>query len=57
MSPFVVLFSVFFWSYLWGLIGAFIGIPIVITILTICEQHPASRWVSDVFGSDPGEAA
>ena len=57
MSPFVVLFSVFFWSYLWGLIGAFIGIPIVIGILTICEQHPASRWVSDVFGSDPGEAA
>jgi AI-2 transport protein TqsA len=51
MSPFVVLFSVFFWAFLWGVFGAFIGVPITIAILTFCAQDPRSRWVSDLFGS------
>lgn len=55
MSPFLVLFAVFFWAWLWGLAGAFIGVPIVIAILTLCEQHPASRWVVEVFGAQPDE--
>lgn len=55
MSPFLVLFAVFFWTWLWGLAGAFIGVPIVIAILTLCDQHPASRWVVEVFGATPGE--
>jgi predicted PurR-regulated permease PerM len=51
ISPFLVLFSVFLWSYLWGFFGAFIGVPISIAILTLCAQHPSSRWVSDLFGA------
>lgn len=51
MSPFMVLFSVFFWTYLWGIAGAFIGVPIVIAVLTICEQHVSSHWVAELFGA------
>jgi AI-2 transport protein TqsA len=51
MSPFLVLFSVFLWAYLWGLFGAFIGVPISIAILTLCAQHPSSRWLADLFGT------
>ncbi|HZC55286.1 MAG TPA: AI-2E family transporter [Xanthobacteraceae bacterium] len=50
ISPFVVLFSVFFWTFLWGLFGSFIGVPITLAILTFCGQHPASRWLADLFG-------
>jgi predicted PurR-regulated permease PerM len=50
MSPFLVLFSVFFWAFLWGIAGAFIGVPIVIAVLTLCEQHPSSRWIADLLG-------
>jgi AI-2 transport protein TqsA len=50
VSPFMVLFSVFFWAYLLGIFGAFIGVPITIAVLTFCEQHPDSRWVSDLLG-------
>jgi AI-2 transport protein TqsA len=50
ISPFVVLFSVFFWTFVWGLPGAFIGVPIVIAVLTLCEQHPSGRWAADLFG-------
>lgn len=50
MSPVVVLFSVFLWGHLWGIFGAFIGVPIMIAVLTFCSQHPSSRWISELFG-------
>ena len=50
MSPTVVLLAVFLWTYLWGLFGAFIGVPIVIAIVTFCAYHPSSRWVADLLG-------
>ena len=57
ISPFLVLFSVFFWAYLWGIFGAFIGVPIAIAVLTFCAQHPSSRWVADLFGGPDGSMA
>jgi len=50
ISPFVVLFAIFFWTFLWGLIGTFIGVPITLAALTFCNQHPSSRWVADLLG-------
>jgi predicted PurR-regulated permease PerM len=49
ISPFLVLFAVFFWTFVWGIAGAFIGVPIVIAALTLCEQHPSSRWIADLL--------
>ncbi len=49
ISPFLVLFAVFFGALLWGLAGAFIGIPLVIVLLSICEQDQRSRWLSDLL--------
>ncbi len=57
ISPFLVLFSVFLWTFLWGLFGAFIGVPITIAILTLCAQHPSSRWVADLLGSPDASPA
>ena len=50
ISPSVVLFSVFFWTFLWGLYGAFIGVPIAIAALTFCQHAPSSRWIADLLG-------
>ena len=47
VSPFLILFAVFFWSFLWGIPGAFIGVPIVIAVLTVCEQHRVQQMGSD----------
>jgi AI-2 transport protein TqsA len=51
MSPFVVLFAVFAWMFLWGIAGAFIGVPITIAAIAFCAQHPKSRWIADLLGS------
>jgi predicted PurR-regulated permease PerM len=53
ISPFLVLLSVFFWTYLWGIFGAFIGVPISIAIVTLAEEHPSSRWLAVLLGAPP----
>lgn len=55
ISPFVVLFAVFFWSFLWGIAGAFIGVPIVIAMLTICDEHELTRWIALLLSGREGE--
>ena len=46
LSPFLVLFAVLFWAFLWGIAGAFIGVPIVIAALALCEQRESTRWIA-----------
>jgi AI-2 transport protein TqsA len=53
ISPFLVLFAVFFWSFLWGIPGAFIGVPMTIALLIICEQSPSMRGLAMLL-SDSG---
>lgn len=54
MSPFVVLFSIFLWTFLWGLSGTFIGVPIAVAVLTFCARHPDTRCVAILFGPPDG---
>ena len=49
ISPFIVLVTVFAWAALWGIAGAFIGVPLVIVTLSFCEQFEGSRWVSELL--------
>jgi predicted PurR-regulated permease PerM len=53
ISPLAVIFAVFFWSFLWGIPGAFIGVPIPIAILTLCELSPSSRWIPTLLSCAP----
>jgi AI-2 transport protein TqsA len=57
LSPFMVLFAVFFWSALWGVAGAFIGVPILIAILTVCAEHDGSRWLATLMAGGDKKAA
>lgn len=50
ISPFVMLLTVFFWTFLWGIGGAFIGIPITIVMLTFLEQDEGTRWIAVLLG-------
>jgi predicted PurR-regulated permease PerM len=57
LSPFMVLFAVFFWSFLWGIAGAFIGVPILIAFLTICDEHESSKWIAILLSAGDRESA
>jgi len=51
ISPFAMLFAFFFWDFLWGLPGAFIGLPVTIALFTIWGQNPSTRWIANVMST------
>jgi AI-2 transport protein TqsA len=51
ISPFMVLFAVFFWAFLWGIAGAFIGVPILIAVASLCARNPATRIIAAALGT------
>jgi AI-2 transport protein TqsA len=53
ISPFLVVFSVFFAALLWGIPGAFMGVPLAIAVLTILEQYPSTSWISELLSGTP----
>jgi AI-2 transport protein TqsA len=55
ISPYLVVVAVFFWALLWGVPGAFIGVPLTIALLTCCEAYPATRWLARLLsgGAQP----
>ena len=64
LSPFMVLAAVFMGGYLWGVFGAFIGVPALIAALTVCDSFEGSRWVAKLLsgrdtaaGPEPGDGA
>lgn len=49
ISPFAVMFAVFFWSFMWGVPGAFIGVPILIVVVTWCAHEQSTRWIATLL--------
>ncbi len=46
LSPFMVLVAVFLGALVWGMAGALIGVPVLIAIVTLCEQLPSGRFAA-----------
>jgi predicted PurR-regulated permease PerM len=57
MSPFMVLFAVFLGAHVWGIFGAFIGVPILIAVLSICEAFERTRWLARLLSGQDAEPA
>lgn len=57
VSPLAVIFAVFFWSFLWGIPGALIGVPITIAMLTICEHSESTRWIAMLLSGKSSTSA
>jgi AI-2 transport protein TqsA len=54
LSPLVVLFSVAFWEWVWGIPGAFIGVPMTVGLVIACARFESTRWIA-VLLSDVDE--
>ncbi len=51
ISPLAMLVAFFFWAFLWGIPGAFIGLPVTIALFTVCEQNSSSRWIARLLSN------
>ncbi len=54
LSPFVALFSIVFWGWVWGIPGAFIGVPMTAAITLFANEFQASRPISIMLGGPDG---
>lgn len=67
VSAFGIIMSLAFWGFLWGVPGAFLAVPILVTIMIVCAHIPAARPVAILISREglpefedddlPGEAA
>jgi AI-2 transport protein TqsA len=57
ISPFVMLVAFLIWDFLWGMPGAFIGLPVTIALFTIWEQNPSTRWIANLMSTSAPSAA
>ncbi len=52
LSPFLVLLAVFAGALVWGLPGAFLGVPMLIAVATFAAVHPDGRWLARLLGAE-----
>ncbi len=55
ISPFAVVLAVFFWGAMWGLSGAFIGVPMLIAFIVYCGHGSSTRWIAVLLGADSSD--
>jgi predicted PurR-regulated permease PerM len=51
LSPVVILLSLLFWGWLWGIVGALLSVPIAVAIKIVCDNIATLHPVSVMMGS------
>ncbi|WP_170394171.1 AI-2E family transporter [Ruegeria arenilitoris] len=52
MSTFLVILALMFWTTIWGLIGAFLSVPLTVCILIVFSHIPALRPIAILMSLD-----
>jgi len=50
ISPFIVLFSLIVWGWLWGAIGMLLATPIMVAVKIVCDNIPALNPIGVMMG-------
>jgi len=51
LNPVVIFVSLIFWTWLWGVPGALLSVPILVSIKVICDRVPSLSSVSELLTS------
>ena len=50
LNPVVIVLSVLFWGWMWGIPGALLAVPILIAIKTTCDRVDSFKVVGEFIG-------
>jgi predicted PurR-regulated permease PerM len=50
LNPVVIFVSLMFWLWLWGVAGALLAVPILVSIKTICSRIPSVASIGQIIG-------
>jgi len=57
ISPVFVFVSVLFWSWLWGIAGAFVAVPLLLALRAVSQRSRRLRLVRIYIDADVADAA
>jgi predicted PurR-regulated permease PerM len=52
LNPVVIFVSLIFWTMLWGIPGALLSVPILVSIKVVCDRLPSMSHVSELLSSE-----
>jgi predicted PurR-regulated permease PerM len=50
LNPVAIFISLIFWLWLWGIPGALLSVPILVSIKAVCDRIPSASYVSELIG-------
>lgn len=51
LSPLAIIVAMTFWSWVWGIAGALIAVPLTAAIIIVCQQFDRSRWIAKLLSA------
>jgi AI-2 transport protein TqsA len=52
LSPFVIILSLTFWGAIWGIVGMFLAVPIMVMLMITCSHVPSLHPVAVLLSRD-----
>jgi len=49
LNPVVIFVSLIFWTWLWGVPGALLAVPLLVSFKVVCDHVPVMSPVSELF--------
>jgi predicted PurR-regulated permease PerM len=53
LNPVVIFVSLIFWTWLWGVPGALLSVPILVSIKVVCDRVPAMSPITELLSREP----
>ena len=52
IDPIATILALSFWTFLWGIPGAFLAVPLTLMLMMVFSQFEATRWVAAALSND-----
>lgn len=52
IDPIATILALSFWTFLWGITGAFLAVPMTLMMMMIFAQFDGTRWISAALSND-----
>jgi predicted PurR-regulated permease PerM len=50
LSPLIIFLALMFWTWLWGIPGALLAVPLLMVFRILCEHVKSFRWLGELLG-------